>query len=127
METHTYAAAGVYTATVTATNNFNSATAPTLVTVTDLPIEGLAAQNDSPTLLGATTTFTATITGGTSVVYTWDFGDGITMTGQVVEHVYQFPGEYVVTVTAANSLGSVSAETVAVINPLSFYLPLTFK
>ena len=127
VETHTYAAVGVYTATVTATNNFNSATATTLVTVTDLPIEGLAAQNDSPTLLGGTTTFTATITDGTNVVYTWDFGDGITMTGQVVEHVYQFPGEYAVTVTAANSLGSVSAETVAVIQPFSFYLPLIFK
>ncbi len=61
------------------------------------------------------------------MLYTWDFDAGITMTGQVVAHVYQFPGEYAVTVTATNSLGFVSAETVAVIKPLSFFFPFTFK
>jgi PKD repeat protein len=72
-------------------------------------------------------TFTATITGGTSALYTWDFGDGITLTGHVVEHIYQFPGEYAVAETATKSLGFVRADTVAVINPSSFFLPFTFK
>ncbi len=43
----------------------------------DDPIEGLTAENNSPTPLGETTTFTATVTGGTNIQYDWDFGDGM--------------------------------------------------
>jgi len=49
------------------------------------------------------------------------------MTGQIVGHIYETIGTYPVMVIATNSLVSVSAETVAVVEPLSFYLPLTFR
>jgi hypothetical protein len=129
---HVYPAVGDYVASVLAYNTVSSETTTTTVTITDVPIEGLAAVNDSPTLLGGTTTFTATITAGSNVDYTWDFGDGITMTGQVVGHVYEATGTYTATVTATNSLGSVSVETVAIvytIEPLTYYiyLPIIYK
>jgi PKD domain len=60
--THTYAAAGVYHAVVTATNGSGSATASTDVTVMDTPISGLQASSNSPTNLGNTTTFTYAVT-----------------------------------------------------------------
>jgi len=103
---------------------------PVVMTVIEEePITGLSATNDSPTLLGETTTFTATVTGGTSIVYTWDFGDGATATGQVVTHVYATAGNFLATVTATNSLGSEEAETTAVIVPPKFYtfLPIVSK
>jgi hypothetical protein len=37
------------------------------------PIGGLSATNDSPTMLGQATTFTATLNSGSGVSYTWDF------------------------------------------------------
>jgi len=132
VDTHTYPAVGSYTATVTATNGTNTASATTVVAITDVPIEGLTAENDGPTLLGGTTSFTATITAGSNVVYTWNFGDGITMTGQVVGHVYAATGTYTATVTATNSQGFVTMETVAVVyttEPLVYhiFLPLTTR
>lgn len=35
----------------------------------------------------------------------WDFGDGTTYTGISAEHVYDWPGEYVVTLTVINAAG----------------------
>lgn len=110
---HVYPAAGVYTATVTATNSVGQLTATTTITV-DEPISGLTASSDSPTALGATTTFSATLTTGSNVAFSWDFGDGHSATGMNPTHSYTATGAYSVTVTAENS---VSAET-ATINVL---------
>jgi hypothetical protein len=117
--THTYAAAGTYHAVVTATNSSGSATAATDVTVAEVPISGLAASSNSPTNLGNTTTFTATIAAGDNVAYAWDFGDGATGSGASVAHTYQLTATYAVTVTARNSAGSASASTMVQILPPS--------
>jgi PKD repeat protein len=124
---HVYPAVGDYVASVLAYNTVSSETTTTTVTITDVPIQGLAAVNDSPTLLGGTTTFTATITAGSNVDYTWDFGDGITLTGQVVMHAYEATGTYTATVTATNSLGSVTVETVAIVYTIHTYLPIIYR
>ena len=81
------------------------------VTVADIAVAGLNATNDSPTLLGALTTFTATITAGTNVVYAWDFGDGNTGSGSDTGHTYAAPGNYTAIVTATNNTGNTSAQT----------------
>ncbi len=53
---HIYPAVGNYTAIVTATNTNNSLSTTTPVTVIDVAVSGLAAANDSPTILGNTPT-----------------------------------------------------------------------
>jgi PKD repeat protein len=97
--------------------------------VTDLPVEGLAAANDSPTPLGDVTTLSATITGGTNVVFTWDFGDGESGVGQVVTHTYAAPGVYTATVTAINPVSSLEVTTSVMVVPGVYhtFLPLVGK
>lgn len=84
-------------------------------TTTDEAIPGLVATNAGPTQLGASTTFTAVISSGTNVTYTWDFDDGSTASGPIVSHVYTSLGTYTVTVTAVNSVSAVQTETIAVV------------
>ncbi len=40
---------------------------------------------------------------GTILSYNWDFGDGNRSTGIAPDHIYQFPGEYIVTVSIRGS------------------------
>ncbi|GEM_PF-4145299 len=43
--------------------------------------------------------------GDTIVRWSWDFGDGNTATGEVVEHVYTTPGNFTVTLTVEDERG----------------------
>lgn len=101
---HTYANVGNYTAIVTATNGAGSSSATTLVTINNVPISGLSATNDSPMALGRTTHLTATVSAGTGVTYTWDFGDGTpTTNGATASHIYASAGNYTAVVTASQT------------------------
>ena len=40
------------------------------------------------------------------IMYVWDFGDGNSATGQVVTHIYEASGDYMVTLTVTNENGS---------------------
>ncbi len=116
---HTYPAIGVYTAVVTASNSVSQITATTRVTVTDVPIAGLVAINNSPTPLGYLTTLTATIAAGSNVSYTWSFGDGGTAYSATAWHAYPAVGIYTATVTATNSANTLWATTrVTITDPL---------
>ena len=77
----------------------------------DVPITGLSATNDGPTAWGDATTLSASISSGTNVNYSWNFGDTHTGSGAVVAHTYAAPGDYIATVTASNSAGSVGTST----------------
>jgi len=99
-----------------------TATAEVGILVADQHIKGLTATNDSPTMIGDTTSLSATIDEGCSVTYTWDFGDGITGTmfnfppiGQFPTHIYGAPGIYIAIVTATNPLGDVVTATTEVL------------
>ncbi|MEW5986174.1 MAG: FG-GAP-like repeat-containing protein [Chloroflexota bacterium] len=82
----------------------------------DQAISGLTASNDGPTPLGEPTTLTASITGGTNVLYEWDFGDESSHAfGQVVGHTYTAAGLYTAVVTATNPVSSDTAETIVVV------------
>ena len=125
---YTYPAVGVYTAMVTASNSVSTITATTRVTIA-AAITGLTADNDSPTILADATTFTATVTAGSDVSYTWYFGDDAMAPGQVVTHNYGLPGTYTATVTAANSVSMVTATTtVTILEPeYLLFLPVAMK
>ncbi len=109
--THVYTQVGIYTATVVASNSSNRLTATTRVTITDEAIEGLRVQNSSPTAANEVVTFTAQITAGERVSYTWQFGDGGRAVGQIATYVYTQAGTYTATVVASNSTNSLTATT----------------
>ena len=92
----------------------------------DVPVTGLSATNDGPTMLGHATTLSATISTGTNVAYSWDFGDTHSGSGAVVAHTYAGPGDYLATVTATNSTGSVGTSTLVEVRIYNF-LPVVLK
>jgi hypothetical protein len=122
---HIYADVGIYTAVVTASNRVNTITATTTVIVEEA-ITGLTAVNNSPTLVGQTSTLTATIGAGSDVTYHWNLGDGKTAVGAVVTHQYNEAGVYTATVTVENRVSRSTEETsVYVIIPdYTIYLPV---
>ena len=112
---HTYGAVGDYAVVLTATNSVGSWVVTSTVTIVDEPIEGLSLSHDGPTTLGSSTTFTVSVTAGTSVAYLWNLGDGNTSTLQNPVHTYTAVGDYTVILTATNSWGSlVRSDTVSV-------------
>jgi PKD repeat protein len=68
-------------------------------------------------LIGQTAYFSGTVAGGSApLTWSWTFGDGGTATGQYATHIYAVPGDYLVTLTVANTCGQVVVEhTVTVI------------
>lgn len=57
---------------------------------------------------------------GDNVSYYWEFGDGGSATGPIVDHQFQSTGEYVVTLTVLDASGrrDTTSITVAALNPL---------
>ncbi len=96
---------GAYTVTVRAPGS-----SPVIFNLDNLdtPVAGLQAWNSGTAPVGYAVTFTATVQGGTSIVYTWEFGDGATISTaeNVLTHAYALAGAYPVTVTAANEIAN---------------------
>lgn len=102
---YTYAAVGVYTVTLTATNPAGQSTATGVVEILDGPPQA-GFLSSSPDALGATTVFTNTTTGD-NLTFVWDFGDGSSGSNDAdPTHSYSATGLYTVTLTATNPLGS---------------------
>ncbi|MCL4262726.1 MAG: PKD domain-containing protein [Anaerolineae bacterium] len=100
---HTYAAVGSYTVTLTATNNLGSDVATAVVEIWNAPQASFIAPSLLP--LGETAVFTNTSTGD-NLTHLWDFGDGNTSTETNPSHLYAAEGDYTVTLTAQNEVGS---------------------
>jgi PKD repeat protein len=128
---HQYAAPGTYTAEVSASNSLGQETATTIVQIDEsiTPISGLTAANDGPTILGATTQLTATISSGSDVTYEWNFSDGTSGIGQVTFHMYASPGTYTAEVTATNLISQEIATTKVMVKEISsrVFIPLLVK
>ncbi len=116
--THAYAAAGVYTTTLTVKDNkqlINSI--QSVVTIIDYPQADFTYSPAAP-LVGETVTFNATMSepkGGTIESYHWNFGDGSTGNGAVVTHSYSSIGSYEVVLNVTDDEGLWNAKTQTVI------------
>ena len=75
--------------------------------------------------MGSEITFEASATGGTGLLYKWDFDDGSPQTpyspSPAIDHAFPNPGIYYVTVTAIDAGGIAQMTTVVV----TVHLPLT--
>jgi PKD repeat protein len=117
---HTYSAAGNYTATLTVTDNSGlTGTASVAIQVQGLNAAPVARATASPTSGTATlpVTFdgtTSTDADGSIVSYQWNFGDGTTGSDAVVQHTYQSAGTYTATLTVTDNAGASANTTVQV-------------
>jgi subtilisin-like proprotein convertase family protein len=84
-----------------------------------LTVIGLAVENDSPTALGAATTFTATIVGDSGYTYDWDFCDQFSVIGHpspAISHTYGAVNVYTATVTARKGTAVFTGTTQVVVD-----------
>jgi PKD repeat protein len=118
--THTYQATGTYIATLRttdATGETASVTNTVIITPrTPLNVSLEAKLGDAVIGVGRPVTFTATVTPSTELIesYTWDFGDGTTVTtsGNVTTHVYTSNGVKRATVTVKAADGRSASASV---------------
>ena len=110
---HTYEQQGVYTVSLTITNEDGSdtMTIEDYITVTegdDTPIRNCVDFTGSPTSGYAPlhVSFTDLTPSEDPTYWIWDFGDGTTSSSQNPEHVYTEPGVYTVELTTGNALES---------------------
>jgi len=107
---HTYAASGLYTVslTVTGTLGTDSVTKVDYITANDPPptadFIGVPTSGIAPLTVAFTDLSTGTITSRL-----WTFGDGTTSTHQNPTHLYSTPGTYTVMLTVSGPSGSTSA------------------
>jgi PKD repeat protein len=114
---HTYAAPGKYTVTMTARDGLTGSTATPVehaVTVNDLPTASFTA-SPNPAPAGTPVEFDGTASkdpDGSIVAYAWSFGDGsATATGAKPSHLYGAGGTYTVTLTVTDSAGVTATAT----------------
>jgi hypothetical protein len=120
---YAYNAAGIYTVTLSATNQVITATHIDYVTV-GLPPDA-AFSYQIPALQGEPVQFTNLTKGGKT--FFWDFGDGVgSSTDENPTYTFPTPGSYQVLLTASNQFGLNEAIQVVLVNT-SIYLPLSVK
>ena len=120
--THTYAADGNYTVTLTVTDDAgDSASATTAATIGAVGNQPPVSDPNGPYsgTVGVPVAFDGSASSdpdGTVVSYSWDFGDGSKGSGAIPTHTYAADGNYTVTLTVTDDAGdSASAATSATI------------
>jgi PKD repeat protein len=107
---HAYRQVGVYTVRLTASDGYttNTLTKKDYITVVNIPNADFVA--DKTKGIAPFTVHFTDMSTGNPTGWTWDFGDGVTSTGQNPSHVYTTSGtsvtsKYTVTLTATNVNG----------------------
>lgn len=113
---HTYAAAGTYTATLTVSDSLGATSAPVTQQVVATHAAPVASFTTSTNGLSASVDATASSASDSATLsYSWNWGDGSPAgSGSTVTHDYSAAGVYTVTLTVTDSLGSSSMKTATV-------------
>jgi WD40 repeat protein/chitodextrinase len=108
---HIYEAAGEYTVQLTIVDDGSpprSDIDEEIISVTEAPVARFTVNQQTADAAPATFSFDASESfdpDGTLTAYRWDFGDGSTGTGPIIEHTYVRPGTYRVVFRAVDDLG----------------------
>jgi len=115
---HTYTAAGEYTATLTVTDSLRAnVRASVNITVTAEPAElgavaSASPQSGAPPLV---VTFTGDAEGGTAPYsFRWNFGDGGSSSAQNPTHTYSTSGSYSSTLTVTDAASDTATSTITI-------------
>ena len=126
--THTYAALGTYTATLTVTDDrgaTDSADVTVNVAAPNVPATVVASVDPTYGKVPLPVQFSSAGTSdsdGTVVAYEWDFGDGSPVsTEENPSHVYATAGIFVATLTVTDSDGATSSTTVTLERVLNVF------
>ena len=113
---HTYAAAGTYSVTLTATDNGGATNSVSKSVTVTAPVNNPPTANFTFTTSGLAATFTdsSTDSDGTIASRSWNFGDSATSTATNPSHTYAAAGTYNVTETVTDNLGATGSKTSAV-------------
>ena len=126
---HTYSVQGTYTVTLTVRDaNAQTATSTQTLSVAPSPLTASFAMTlSSGLIVGQLASFAASVSGGTSpYTFNWNFGDGTTTSGNPVNHSFNVPGTYTVTVTVtdANAMTATVPADILV-NPLTLAVTIS--
>jgi PKD repeat protein len=115
--THTYSAAGTYTAQLTVTDTVNDPVqTQVLVEISGQGNEPPVSDPDGPyTGISGSPVFLdgsgSVDPDGTISSYDWDFGDGVTGSGATPAHTYSAAGTYTITLTVTDDEGATNTAT----------------
>ena len=114
--THRFTDNGEYIVTLTAADNPAIERTMT-ITVNNIAPTITEINGDRIINLGDIASFRAIATdpGNDELTYTWDLGDGLQLTGEVIDYNFSNPGTYTVAVTVADDDGGFDTQTMPVI------------
>ena len=112
---HAYADDGVYTVTLTVTDNYGATdTASSSKTLLNRPPVASFSESAETVYTGETITFNASTSydpDGSIVSYFWDFGDGTNAMGVTADHAYADDDVYIVTLTVTDDDGETASKS----------------
>lgn len=122
--THAYAAVGSYVAVVTATNPVSTASITVPVTIANEAVTGLAIVGPNSATVWSPTSFSATVSTGASISYSWQI-DGVTVaSGASPQLTFSTLGNHTVSVTATNPTNSQTVSKTVTVDPIRLFLTM---